>query len=443
MQNNFKRMATFLVTSGDAGLPAGATTLNNNATGAVNLADGQVGIFDASGNNTNAINTALTAGNTAVDSSIIKIYQGNANSADPASAHVNATYPLAARPYEASQKISAYNVVSVTKQDAELPSTSAWIVGQPAGSTGEITAVGTTLFEMEVAYNGNIIDNMYDYRGTTKSRFEYTTPDYTALATAEPRDHLIQNIAAVANRNSRLISATSGRRRGNDYIVALALDSTGANGTDASTLTAGTVLPVINGTNGLRNITLTADQATSIQTALAGAGFAANTGILTIDTTTAGTTTGGVADALLLLALDRNLSYIDYKSQVKIKLSVGLPKGFYDGTYHQEQSFPYEGEGQGRALSLEYSATHGQRKYAGRHEEFPVINYPNPVDETLTYTRYIIEHVDRHQSNIGSNIVSPMRETILVPTGDTTTTAAIEAVLTPWLASVDKAIKTY
>lgn len=444
MNNNFKRMSTFLVTTGDAGLPAGGTALNNNATGAVNLANGQIGVFDASGDNTNAINTALTAGNTAVDSSIIKLYQGNANSADPASAHINATYPLAARPYEASQKINAYNVVSATKQAAESPTTSAWVVGKPDTVTGEIVATDSTLFEMEVSFNGNIIDNMYDYRGSTKSRFGFTTPDYTALSTAEPRDHLIQNLLSVVNRNSRLISATSGHRRGNDYIVALALDSTGLNGTDASTLAAGTVLPVINGTNGLISITLNADQASSIQTAIAGAGFAATTGILTIDTTTAGTTTGGVADGILLMATDRNLSYIDYKAQVKIKLSVGLPKGFDSSVvYHKEVSFPYEGEGQGRALSLLYSATHGQRKYSGRHEEFPVINYPNPIDESLTYTTYVIEHVDRHQSNIGSNIVSPMREIILVPTGDTTTTAAIEAVLTPWLASVDKAIKTY
>jgi hypothetical protein len=442
-QNNKKRMASFVVSTGDQALVAGGTTLSNNTTRAVNLANGQLSIFDATGDYSNTFNTALTAGDDVSDSGVIKIVQGNANSGDPDSAHVNATYPLPARPYEASQNIIANNVVAVTKQAAAAPTTAAWVVGQPNGTSGEIVASDNTEYQMEVAYSGPGVSNMIDRRAAAKTRFGYITPDFTTLATAEPRDYLIQNLVAVVNRNSKLISALSGSRAGNDLLFALAIDSTGAAGTDASTLVAGTVLPVINTISGVRNITLRADQATAIQAALAAAGFAAGSGILTVDTTTAGTVTGGVADGILLVALDRPTSFIDYKPQTKVNLTVGLPLGFATTTYKVQGSFPFEGHGQPRGLDLWYKSTHGQRRYWGRHEEFPIIEYPSPIDYATTYTTYIIEHTHNEQIDTANYVISPMREVVLVPDADTTTIAGFEAVLTPWLASVNKAIKTY
>lgn len=44
-KNNKRPVETFIVVGANSALPTGATTLNNFSTGAVNLADGQIGVL--------------------------------------------------------------------------------------------------------------------------------------------------------------------------------------------------------------------------------------------------------------------------------------------------------------------------------------------------------------------------------------------------------------
>lgn len=448
-QNNLRAVETFLVaaTTEDA-LPAADTLLTDSSTGAVNLNDGQLGIFQAypmDGALTRAYHAALDAADEVVDAPWIQIYQGTADSANPAGG--TATYPLWVRPYEASQVIVGSNNLVVTKQAPVAPTISTWVVGVPGG-TGAITALDNTEYAMSIAYRGRMMDELYSPEATNHFNPSYLTPNYTTLGTAEPEDHLIQNLCWVINRNSKALAVNRTKFRGSEPVIALAVMATsptaGAEiGGAVDPLLAGDFLPIVNTNVGVRGITLTQAQVTSIQNAAVAATGAVSVAaldanILTIDLTTAGTTTGGVADMIILLALDRDQAFEDRVPQVKTRLQVGLTRGFdFNLVYNNEEVFASEGQGQGRWLDLWYKATHGQRKYNLDHTLDPVIEFPSPIDTADSYFQYTIIHEDVNQVNIGGTSVSPMREILLIPEENTNLVTAFEAVLDPWVASAN------
>ena len=433
-QNSKRSVENFLVCTGDQSLVAGGTALNTPATGAVNVPSGALGVFNvASSGGTVAYLETLAATETIADAPAIQIIQGNENSANPRGA--TALHPLSVRPYEASGIINGYNRIVATKQVAVAPTHSTWIIGD--ASTGGITALDNTEYMMKIAYRGRINDEYYSSEGTASFTPKFVTPDYTTLGTAAPVDHLIQNLAWDINRNSRIFVGTS-LRSGKEPIVAIAVDTVGSTGVVANTTTAGTVLPVVTTTLGNQSITLTAAMATSIQNALSAAGLPATSRLLNVNLTTAGTTTGGEADALLIMALDRPLSFEDRIPQVKIRLDIGLIKGFdSDVVDHVEHEQAFEGRGQGRALDLLYRATHGQRKYNLDHTMDPIPEYASPVVTTASYTVYNIQHINVAQVDTGNIVESPQRELILVPAASSTTIGEIDALLGPWIASAN------
>lgn len=433
-QNGKRSVENFLVCTGDQSLVAGGTALNTPATGAVNVANGQLGVFNvATSGGTVAYLETLAAADTVADAPAIKIIQGNANSANPRGA--TALYPLSVRPYEESGIVNGYNKIVATKQVAVAPTHCTWIIGD--ASTGGIVALDNTEYQMKISYRGRIYDEFYSPEATNSFSPSYTTPDYTALGTAEPVDHLIQHLAYDINRNSRIFVGSS-LRTGKEPIIAIAVDTVGSTGVVANTTTAGTVLPLVTTSVGTQSITLTAAQAASIQNALSSAGLPATSRLLNVNLTTAGTTTGGVADALMIMALDRPLSYEDRIPSVKIRLDIGLIKGFdHETVDHAQHEEAFEGQGQGRVLDLLYRATHGQRKYNLDHTQDPIPEYASPIDTTASYTVYNIQHVNVAQVDLGSIVESPQREYICVPAASSTTIGEIDALLGPWIASAN------
>lgn len=457
--NSKRAVETFLVAATSGTVPNNATALVNNSTGAVNLSNGQIGIFSAypmdQASGFAPMNTALnhtTTYDTVATAPWIQIFQGTADSANPGQGTAN--YPLWVRPYEKSQVIKGENNLSVVKKEPVAPTISTWTIGQPAGTgTGEITAEDNTLYQMCIAFRGRIQDEHFSPEATASFYPEYTTPNYTNLGTAEPVDHLIQNLCWNINRNSTAVAVNRSKYRGNAPVVALAIDAAGdydsdgveigEGGTGGTAIAAGDVIPVITTQYGVRSITLTAAMAQSIidaAIALTGAANVAalDANILNIDLSTAGTTTNGAADSIILLALDRELAYEDRIPQTKVRLDVGLTRGFdYSAVDHAEQVKASEGIGQGRALDLWYKATHGQRKYNLEHTLDPEPVFPSPIDTADAYYQYTIVHEDPSQVDVGNVVVSPMREIILVPDANTTLVTAIDNVLGAWVASAN------
>jgi hypothetical protein len=455
--NNKRAVETFLVAAaGQTALPNADTALVNASTGAVNLNNGQLGFFAAypldAGSGVRSLNTALnhtTTYDTIANAPWVQIFQGNENSADPSSASAN--YPLWVRPYEASSVIKGSNNLTVTKKEPVAPTTSTWAIGQPAGTgSGEITALDNTEYSISIAYRGRRMDEFYHPEGTNHFSPSFVTPNYTALGTAQPVDHLIQNLAWEINRNSKAVAVNRTKFRGNDPVVALAIDASspsagteiGEGGSGGTAIAAGDFIPVVNTSFGVKGITLTADQADSIKDAVVAATGVAigslDANILTIDLATAGTATGGTADMIILLALDADLAFDDKIPQVKTRLDVGLTRGFdFNTVYATQEVNASEGQGQGRTLDLWYKATHGQRKYNLDHTHDPIPEFPSPIDTADAYYQYTVMHEDENQVDVGNVVVSPKKAIVLVPDANTTLVTAIDNVFGAWVASAN------
>jgi hypothetical protein len=431
---NYKRpKRTYLVTGSNVDLVDADTFLNNESTGAVNLANGEMGIFAADDFGSTALNTSIDAGDTIANAPSIQMIVGNANSANPAGA--TATYPLWVEPYYSSGIIKGSGVLTATKQAVESPTHSVWTIGNAASP---IVAADNTTFGINITYRGRIFDEYYSSRASASFEPYVITPDFTALGTAEPVDWIIQNLTKEINQNS--LVASPFRNQGNEHVIALAIGANGAAaGTDISGLTAGDVVPVISYANGTtRSLTVTDAMITSIQAAASAASLNAAVEILDIDLSTAGTSTGGTAISFMLLGLDRVQAFKDRIPQTKTRLDVGLTKGFdYLTVYHAQGSNAYEGQGQGRALNLDYKATHGQRRYYLNQITDPVIEFPSPIDEDTTYVQYIIHHVHASQNSVGAWVENPQQEILLVPSTHTTTVADVDAILGPWITSAN------
>jgi hypothetical protein len=456
--NKARANESFIVAATSGTVPNDATALVNTSTGAVNLTDGQVGFFGAypadQASGFVAMNTALnhtTTYDTVATAPWIQIFQGTADSANPSQG--TATYPLWVRPYIKSSIIKGENNIRVTKKEPVAPTVSTWYIGQPTGNAGEIVAEDNTLYQMCITFRGRIQDEQFSPEASASFYPEYTTPNYTSLGTAVPVDHLIQNLCWNINRNSTAVAVNRTKFRGNAPVVALAIDASGTydsdgteigeGGTVGTAIAAGDVVPVVSTQFGVRSITLTAEQAQSIidaAIALTGAANVAalDANILTIDLSTAGTTTNGAADAIILLALDRPLAFEDRVPQTKVRLDVGLTRGFdFASVTHLEGVQASEGIGQGRALDLWYKATQGQRLYNLEHQLDPEPSFPSPIDTADAYYQYTINHEDIDVVDVANTVTTSKKEIILVPDANTTLVTAIDNVLGAWVASAN------
>lgn len=418
------------------------------------LAYGRLGVASDSIYGTVAHNNFTDATPTIAEAPVIAIYQGGEFSASMATA--TATYPLWVRPYERTNPINGKGTVRVTKQAYREPVHSIYLVGDTVGNAGAINVLDETTYSLSIALRGRRVQESHSIQEAATLHASVTTPNFTDLGytTAESVDWITTYLAWNINRNSQLINLNT-RFPANWPVLALLINTEGATGTaigenaggSASTaLAAGDVVPVLNTTDGLRNVTLTAALAESIKAAaIAAAGVTiANLTwtIEVIDLAEAGETTLSKGEALMIIGLDERTAYVDYIPEVKTRVQVGLTAGFdFNTVQNTEFTFADEGQGQYRPLDLLYKATHGQRKYALRHTEDPVVNFPSPiVDGIGGYVVYNILHQNQEEVDTFNTIVSPYREIICIPrytTGTTTNNliATFDGVLNNWLAS--------
>lgn len=434
---NKVRVEKILVAKGNVGLPAGGTALINTTTGAVALADGQLAVVDLSGNGSNAKYTSLSAGDTVVDSPVIALYQGTADSANPS---LITSIPLPNRPFEKSQDIEGRKVTFYRGKAYEAPMVSASLIGGPGSQA--VTPLDLTVFALTIAYHGRRTD-IINGRNEPASFPEFTTPDYTSLGlnTTDSRDHLLSNLAAQINRESRLYP----NNPGGNQSIALAINSTAA-GTSPSAITisglnsaGGDTLVLYSGAFGSVTLLTTAALAISLKAMLAvNGGPLANTAVIeTSVLSVAGTGTSNI-DRLIIAALDDATAFYDRISAVKTRLNIGLRLGF-DPTlvFNQQLSEPFEGIGLARQYQLLYDETDGLRKFDSvQPPSGGVIAYPSPIVANAIYDVYVLQYYSTDATTGGESSDSPFVLYILVPDGDTATKASLEAVLNPYLFSV-------
>ena len=404
-----------------------AGTLVDSSTGNVNLANGQIGIVSDSIFGTVALNSFCDTTPTVAEAPVIAIYQGTENSAAMSTA--SATYPLWVRPFERTESIDGRRPITITKQVARTPSHSTWIVGDATGTAGEINVADETEYTLTTMFRGRRIEEFYSEQSAASLITSFTTPNFTTLGKTEAqgRSYIVHNMVYQVNQNCKALNLNT-RRPSKSPVVAFAIDTAGAAGTAIGGVTpiaSGDSIGVVNTTAGLRSIVLTEALATSIKNAaiaLSGDVIANVTWkIVTTDLASAYTDT---ADLIMLVALDETAVYVDYIPQVKVRLQVGLTRGFdFNTVTNAQYVYADEGQGDGRSLNLLYNATQGQRKYNLRHEEFPVVNFNTaPFDTSITYVVFNILHSSARQVDTFHNILQPHREIIAVPTYSSGTT---------------------
>jgi len=431
--SNKAAVETFIVAkAGETFLADGATTLvSTTSPYPIQLNDGQIGMFSASHDGTLANNIAASATPTIATAPVLKFVQGTANSADP-TAFSNANLPIRTR--EESAPIDARSSVYATYQAYEAPTFCTNFLGGPSG---QITALDSTEYALRMAFRGRTMDEYYNPEGALQLGVSRTTPNFTTLATAEPVDYIYQHLIWDLNRNSSAVTIDKTHLRGRYPFVALAIDTTGlTGGTIISTLTPG-FIPLVNTTAGVRGAQFTQAQLDSINAGVTAAGYVPGTAtLLIVDLTTAGTVTGGVADSIMTLTLDRTPAFSDKIPQVKIQSTLGLTSGFdYLTVTNTVATRAGEGQGISRTLDLQYKATHGQRKYYAYHEMDPVLEYPTDFVTGATYDTFVIRHEEAKHIDTLNVIASPQKTIICVPTADTVAIAAITAGLDSWLVS--------
>lgn len=403
------------------------------------LADGQLAVVSSSMFGSVGMNVYTDATPTITEAPVIVIAQGNANSTTSQTA--TATYPLWVRPYEVSKQIDGRREVRVTKQSYRAPAFSTWYLTEP-------NVLSNTAYMMEIAFKGRRQEEMYSLQEQSSLNVGFTTPDFSStglnLNTNQAQGWILNNVAYNVNRNSKAL--TPGARFAQQApVVAFSILKAGGSGVaigGVDPIVAGDAVPVITTPQGTKSFTFTADQATAVKNAalaIAGGVIADLTWTIVPATYTASLT--ATNDAIIFMALDETQVYVDYVPQVKVRLNLGLRTGYdITQTTLTQTGYADEGQGIGRVLDLQYKATEGQRKYANRHTEDPVITFPSPVDTALVYTTYVIHHSNVTETDMFTQLLRPAKEIVLIPQYSTGTTtnpylATFEAVINSWLAS--------
>jgi len=382
-----------------------------------NILDGQLGIVcDTHTSSTRAYNEFIDTADDAVKVDTIRVVQGT-----PASADISTIAPLpyADKAAVKSYKIQAKNGIMYTAKVAKSSSSDAWVIG---GSLGAITPVSETDYKLHLQFISARNDKYFSVQGNENLSINFTTPDYTTLATTSPLDHLVQNLVYNADLNSYAMRYNMPFvRRGNKNFVAFALKLAGGSGTKIGNIVPGVSFPAITSNGSTVSYIPNGDFVETIKNVIANgstSGVTANTTIELVDLSTAGAATK--TDAILLVALDHTLAAArDEIVPVKVRLNVGLEYGFQSGVSAAKANLskPFEGEGKARTWQLYFD--NGARlniftQQSRMHTEY-FLQAPSYIDATKDYTAYIIDSKEEYQVAYSHDSEYFHRTIILVP----------------------------
>lgn len=406
-----------------AGVPvANAANAGENlfdpTTLVANILDGQIGIVcDTHTSSTRAYNEYINTTDDAVKVDEIRVVQGTPNSAD-----ISQVAPLPYGDKEAikSFKIQAKNGILFTAKVAKASSNDAWVIG--ADGAGTISAVSDSDYKLNLQFLSKRNDRDFSISGNENLTISYSTPDYTTLATAEPLDHLVQNLVYNADLNSYSLryNMPSFVRRGNKNFVAFAINFDGASGTKLGNIQPGVSFPVLVSNGQTVSFIPDVDFVETVKNIIANGssyGVDAGTTIELVDLSSAGT--ADKAQGILLVSLDHKLAAAhDEIPQVKVRLNVGLEYGFNGvNTTKVNLSKPYEGEGKGRVWQLEYNNRARLNVFTQQNRQWGeyFLEVPSYIDATKNYTAYILEHKEEYSVAYSHDSEYFHRLIILVP----------------------------
>lgn len=418
-----------LVASGNQALSTGALATTGNT---VNILDGQLKVLSADGSGATVIDTAITAGQTALQIKQVRIAQGTPNSANLAAV---SPFRIGHQAYMASGIIEADKVRSVTTTLPEIASYGAKLLSAftaPTAATDYILNIVLESHTRDIEWAASRRDN---------NRYSVTTP---ATAVTDITDYLLQNLAYKANLQSINYNPS-----GKPFIV-FGVATDGTPGQVIDDITASTSIPwmTIGGTTWSYQSSITFVK--TLQNAVAAGVLAGTESIVNINSVTPGSAV--TVDALLVVGLDENTAVVfDDQTLNKVRITAGVN---LDNTT-ENASDPVDYVGLGSTWKKTWKERHGLGIYWDTYLAHPyhgsVDTLPEYFDETGLYTSTIIEF-DKHERTPTLNTVTPHRCTILLPaaisnptadvatpfvvaTTATTTVTQLNASLGAWLSS--------
>ena len=384
----------------------------------VELDSGELGVFDASGQGTNTINTSVDATN-ASGSPKVFLAQGTPFSASPLSA-----VGPADQVSNQTQAIPASAVKSVTYQPATTGVLSGW-------SIEDINADSNTEYSFSVAFRSRIKDRNYTQTALEVAQVNFPTGDLSVFTSAE--DYLVQNLVAQANTFSKLVS-TNGRV-GNRDMVAFAINTDG-------TASAGTAISsIVAGSTTVNGVVITAEMEVALDNVGTASGWTLSTAkVVPVNLATAGDGTTAKADAIVVLGLNRDLAVgYDRIDQVKTRITVGIKNGFDLSTVSVvEGSLAKEAQGTPRVWRRFFEDTVGQRIYGKNKTLFPfAYQYPDYIDDTKTYSALVLEYETAPERRDSALEVTNHKAIVLIPSDASSgIKGSLEAFLIAWLPNL-------
>lgn len=384
-----------LLVAGDVALKAGGSAFASSS--GVDLTNGQLGIYDASGKGANPINESIDPVD-APDSPSVYIAQGTSFSGSPLSA-VGPADQVANQ----SQGFKGSSVKSITFEAAAPGVLSGWAIE-------DVNVASNTEYSFSVAFRSRIKDRNYTQTALEVLQVNVPTGDLTSLTSAE--DFLVQSLVAQANTFSKLVS-TNGRQ-GNRDIVAFAVRVAGGSGVSG----ASTISGITPGTTTINGVVITAEMEAALDNIAASSSTTidGSSELVPVDLATAGSNATGV-DAIVVLGLDRDLAVgYDRIDQVKTRIQVGLKNGFDSTVTLTEGSLAKEAKGTPRVWKRFFEDTVGQRIYGKNKTLFPfAYQFPNYINDAATYDVITVEYESEPYRRDHSLTVSNHKVIILVP----------------------------
>lgn len=279
----------FVAKAGATTAHSGGVALSDSATGQVNLVDGQIAVLSHGGYGTRASNTTIAAADTVTAAPEIYIVQGTRAASDPTYTERS---PLPTKPYEKSEPIIGNNKIIYTYKAAKRPTFDTWQIGDTVGNAGAINTADETTYALKISFFGRQFDEVYSGTHPISMTPSYTSKDYTNLGynTVQSVDDIVQNLAYTINKNSNVLQFTKGFAP-KKPVIAFAVDTTGTYGINPRTVVAGTSVPVINTSIGLRSLKFSQSMISSF----INSSFPAEATIIPIDLTNSGTGAAGTS----------------------------------------------------------------------------------------------------------------------------------------------------
>jgi hypothetical protein len=430
---NKHKVEQFIIPRVGTALPSAGDDLFDSVTDQVNLPVGGFGVYTENASAGSYIPEAVNSATlTVANTPFLQFILHRDQSQD--------TTPLYEKKFIKSDEIFPTCPLRAVGQAAAVKQNSAWLVGAPDGTTGQVIVND----EAEYIVNGSVHGwrtDLFNGYNTPLKQGRFTTPDYFSstlyTTTVQQRDHLLQHVAFDFNNEPGVAQTKE--------MVAICIDSQAtvtpvvppaANPNYVITLSAAAALSpgdviIIGFTDDGQAVKLIVDQ-DLIQTfaqLIATTPLAGTEQIIpyarpttaNINTTgriVAGGRAAGTPDAevdhILFLALDHKQATYDEISQTKERIAIGLESGFDVSTASASVLNPSEGAGYAEDLKQWYHDTASHRDYIGAVKAWQPnsTRFPDEILDGGIYDVFILEHCFNRIASSGLNSTSPRKVVI-------------------------------